>query len=398
MKKLLTLQNKELANKLHMKLEEIVNCLTYLKVDKNWSPSLFSGYAGIILFLFYYSQYSKKEYYANKAMNFLSFIFENIKTQDYTFCNGMSGVCWCIQHLIKQRFIDIENFDILDHFDNYLCKHALFSLQVHKNIDFLHGSIGTALYLLNRLEIAEIKRFEEDVIVSLNDQKIQVNDFYCWESIMGEKYNISLSHGMASTCIFLAKAFCLNICKSLVKDLLEKSISFLLAQEIKSSNRLSYFPTFALLDKSNPLSSMSRMSWCYGDLGIAIAIWHSSRAINDKKMEQKAIDVLLHASDRTDLNLNMLHDAGICHGTAGVSLIFRRMYINTGIIKFKTISEYWIEQTLLMSKYLDAPAGYKADAKTDSYDLLTGITGIGLAFLSFLTNEDTNWDECLLLS
>ena len=113
MKEPFILQNKVLIDKLRAKIEEIINCFKHLKIDNGLPSSLFSGNTGIALFLFYYSQFNKNECYAEKAMNFLANAIENIKSLDYTFCNGISGICWCIQHLIKKGLIDIENYDIL---------------------------------------------------------------------------------------------------------------------------------------------------------------------------------------------------------------------------------------------------------------------------------------------
>jgi hypothetical protein len=41
---------------------------------------------------------------------------------------------------------------------------------------------------------------------------------------------------------------------------------------------------------------------------------------------------------------------------------------------------------------------YKSNGKDLSVDLLNGISGIGLVLLIFLSSDERNWDECLLLS
>ena len=69
----------------------------------------------------------------------------------------------------------------------------------------------------------------------------------------------------------------------------------------------------------------------------------------------------------------------------------------------KDAAAYWINQTLCMARFEDGLAGYKTwqgDKRgfQNEYGLLEGIAGIGLALLSFLSDEDPTWDECLLLS
>lgn len=95
---------------------------------------------------------------------------------------------------------------------------------------------------------------------------------------------------------------------------------------------------------------------------------------------------------------NGIIDGGLCHGSSGIARIFSRMFHNTKIKEFKDTSDYWIKQTLFMSKYSDGLCGFKANGKTLEYGLLSGISGIALTMLSFLIEEDIFWDECLLLS
>ena len=80
------------------------------------------------------------------------------------------------------------------------------------------------------------------------------------------------------------------------------------------------------------------------------------------------------------------------------------MYFNTNIPEFNDAANYWIEKTLKFAKFKDGFAGYKAwypESKGGSkpvISLLEGISGIGLALLSNITEEESVWDECLLLS
>jgi lantibiotic modifying enzyme len=399
MKKLLLLQNKGINKDVEKKLKEIVRFLVNIDNKDDIPPSLLSGITGISFFLFYYAKYSKDEYYEDKAMEFLSYSINNIdKCFNSSFCGGIGGICWCLQHLIDNKFIDAENKNIIKTFDTYLCSHILQNSSINY-YDYLHGSIGTASYLLKRIENGKVKECEEKIIDILNNSKICIDNSCYWESRIGEKINISLSHGIASICIFLSKAYKLNIKKPLTKELLEKSISFILAQEINASHRLSMFPSFSLSKNSNGNSfQASRLGWCYGDLGIALAIWHYAQIANDEEMRQKTIEIFLHSASRRDLEKNAVIDGGICHGTAGIALIFRKMYYNTYREEFFDAANFWLYQTLKMSKYNDGIVGYKANQKTPSIDFLNGITGIGFVLLSFLTNEDTVWDECLLLS
>jgi hypothetical protein len=93
----------------------------------------------------------------------------------------------------------------------------------------------------------------------------------------------------------------------------------------------------------------------------------------------------------------------MCHGTAGIGHIFYRMWWNTQLPQFKEAADYWFGQTLKMGKFTDGLAGYKAwhteeyGGWVNEYGLLIGISGIGLALLSYYFGVEPAWDECLLL-
>ena len=391
---MLILQDKKIIKKIDNKLDEIVYFLTSLKPEEGLKTGFFTGSAGIALFLFYYSRYKQNDAIAYRAMAFLSHSVSGIgKDLYHTFCDGISGICWSIQHLITNMFIDNNNAEILESFDRYLCNQAIYHSSM-ENYDFLHGATGTAFYLLNRTNVPLVRETTENIVNMLYHSKNEDNGTCFWKSKIGYDINIGLSHGISGICTYLCKVFDANINKSVCQELLDKSIAFLLTQENGSNERTSMFPTFNKL--FHPLSS--RLGWCYGDLGIGMAIWHYACRFNDTLMKEKALEILLFSSKRKDLRESFVIDAGICHGSAGIAYIYKKMFINTGQNEFRDTALFWLEQTLAMSKYEDGIAGYQLKQKGKSINLLNGIAGIGLILLSFLTNENTNWDEFLLLS
>ena len=152
------------------------------------------------------------------------------------------------------------------------------------------------------------------------------------------------------------------------------------------------------------LSKSSRLAWCYGDLGIGIALYQTAMIIKDKNLEMESLEILKHTTKRRDLQENRVIDAGLCHGTAGIAHIYNRMFNYTGDEIFKESALYWIDQTLKFGKFPDGFAGYKT-WKTEKYGgwvndtgLLEGIAGVGLMFISALSDIEPRWDHCLLLS
>lgn len=210
-----------------------------------------------------------------------------------------------------------------------------------------------------------------------------------------------MSHGISSIIAVLSKLYKKDIEKKKTKIMIEGAVNYLLQQKLPHHQYISIFPNLALesMDTLYP----SRLAWCYGDLGISVAIWHASQALNNKEWEKEAVNILLHTAKRRDLKENGVVDAGLCHGAAGIAHIFNRMYGYTGIEELKETSDYWFDQTLKMARFEDGLAGFKAWQGEDKgwlneAGLLEGIAGIGLALISAVSDIEPAWDECLLLS
>lgn len=393
MKKQLLLPS-SLTNKVQFVLNEIADYLD--KINPNsLSSSLFNGNMGVALFFSYYSKYTLNKYYENRYIEFLEASLGNIdEKMNGTLCRGLAGVFWGFKHLIPDSIINNENEYYLSLFRNYICKDIIYHASVG-NYDYLHGSIGSATILLNEINVKEVEFCLSKLIYSLDKSAKCGNEGIFWECINGRKINISLSHGLSSICIFLAKAYQQNICRIVTKELLQKSVKYLLSQEFHSLNRTSMFPSFSLEDK---IYKASRLGWCYGDLGIALALWYYSDVMDDNNIRQKVIEILNHSSSRKDSLKSGVKEPGICHGAAGVSLIFKKMYDFTGNERFAESAIYWLSQTLNMASHKNGIAGFSYESDVNPIDLLTGITGVGLVLLSFLEPKYTNWDECFLLS
>jgi lantibiotic modifying enzyme len=212
---------------------------------------------------------------------------------------------------------------------------------------------------------------------------------------------LSLSHGLFSKIVLFSKCYKQNICPKLSKELLEDSIQFLLNCK-NPIGSVSVFPS-RIIEKSK--TNFSRLSWCYGDLGISIALWQAGEALQNKEIKREAIDICLQTTKRFTQEETGIEDLGFCHGTAGIAHIYNRMWRYTGIEEFKTAYDYWIQETLKMAKYKDGLAGYKSYKSEEfggwknDYGLLEGIAGIGLVLHSYLhPEEEPHWDRCLLLS
>lgn len=350
---------------------------------------LMGGQTGLILFSSFAERSGLKTLRKKSAIENLSDII-NQSIPFHTFSGGYAGLLYCIDKMDQITF-DKESIKAIQLYTENSGKNEIKS----NHYDYLHGYLGVALGLLNIRPA-----FAKECIKQLNATKKYRSDgmiFWTSKKKGGEMLgDYGLAHGAASIVVILTKFINMGIeletCNNLVTEILDS----LIKSKKKAQNSLFGYS----MDNDNA----SRLAWCYGDIGIARAIWLAGKACERNDWLEEAVMIMQHASKRKDLKENMVFDAGFCHGTAGIAHIFNRFYRDTNLTEFKEVTEYWIEQTILMARFQDGLAGYKAWYGSDKgwsseYGLLEGIAGIGLVLLSYLHPEiEPTWDSCLLLS
>ncbi len=395
------------SNKMNLK-NKILNINECVKETVLKDISLHGGDPGIILFCL---SMSDNDCIQNKVQQ----LCENISDAKsiFTFCNGFAGFGWFLQHLVTENLLnklDVE--ELLMQIDE-LAYNATQDYFNKNNHDFLHGSVGIAFYLIDRAqEDTNAKKYLLEILHYLNRIKKETEKGIYWEDEENEinknrpLINFSLSHGLASKIVLFSKLIKNDIETKLSVELLNKSIHFLLSNR-NESTCISSFPVGVnKISNDNYFNSNnnSRLSWCYGDLGLSIALWQAGEALNDETIKQEAINICIHTTKLRTYEDTRIVDAGICHGSAGVAHIYNRMFRYTGKQEFKIACDYWIEETLKMATFKDGLAGYKSykgvnEEWINSYSLLEGVSGIGLVLQNHLHPEiEPTWDRCLLLS
>lgn len=390
--------------KIEQKIEQIAECIldkiNEARQDK--IGGLYDGEFGILLFLFYYSKYKNNKEMENITNNYAENLLDKIgESSLHTFCGGLAGILYLFEILQENDLVNIDIKEAKDTLDIFFINRMRNDMKL-KNYDFLHGALGVGYYFLktrsNDKILLELIDYLNDT-AEVDDNKQTAK----WKSIIDpdvnfQGYNISLSHGMSSIVLFLSKSIKQKIKHSRTKKLLEQAINYILQQEIDYKKYGSYFPNFSI-ESSGEISG-SRLAWCYGDLGIAYALWYAGRIVNNKEWENKGFNILLHSTERRTLGESKIIDVGICHGTMSMVLIYRRMYIETSDKIFLEATEYWMKKSLDLAKFKDGLANFKTyyDQKwIQDYSLLTGISGIGLLLISYLIKDINNWDEIFLL-
>lgn len=384
---------------LQNKLNEITGLLN--SCNKN-DISLFTGLSGVNIAL---CNFNSIKYHTIILSNIEKIILEiNKNNFNHTFCSGLSGFAWSLNYLLQKGIIKKNDVLIFDEINSFLYRKMIENIK-NKNYDLLYGSIGVGLYFISNFNSNYNKDYIEELIDYIELISIKDNNGLKWESTVFDPnenpilvYNFGLSHGIASIISFLTKAYLKNISIDKTKRILDAAINYLLHNENDLEKDDCFFPSWI---NDNDGYRKSRLAWCYGDLGISVALYNAAKALENKSLEEYALKVLRYSASKKNLENEFVFDAGLCHGTAGIAHIFNRMYWNTKDEIFKNTASFWFEKTIEMSRFHDGLAGYKTKKNNgweSEFGLLDGITGIGLALNSWITQTEPTWDECLLLS
>lgn len=84
-------------------------------------------------------------------------------------------------------------------------------------------------------------------------------------------------------------------------------------------------------------------------------------------MVDEAISILKHCARRRDPEQTLVKDAGLCHGSYGIALMFLRMYKETLAPDFKDAMEFWMQDGLQKAFHKDGYVGYKQWRDVDSW-------------------------------
>lgn len=270
-----------------IKLDEIADCLGNCINHQQTTfetPSLYGGNGGIALFFAYYNKYKQDKKSEELFENVFDKCLKAIGNGFYfpTYCSGLSGVLYGIQFFNEKGFADIDIEEAHDAYMPFL-ENSMLQYINHGNYDFMHGAIGIALYFLKsggeKNHQACVKLVDE-----LESIAVKENDTMKWlyEDIKKEKcFNIAMSHGISSIAVFLTRMIKANVDSVRCAEMLRLTINYILQQEYDKDEVGSYFP-FTSIESENFEKQKSRMAWCYGDLGVASAIWQAGCVLNNK--------------------------------------------------------------------------------------------------------------------
>ncbi|WDE13964.1 lanthionine synthetase C family protein [Thalassomonas haliotis] len=368
---------------------------------------LLSGLSGNLLFLYKLSVFNTKlvnEEVFDEKLEFLQQqLAAHIHYNDLS--SGLSGQGWLLEYLNQAQG---DNYDpeMCEEIDSIL-QESLSDTPWPGEIEMVLGLGGIAVYAARRLLKSPSGVLFETLVSHFEQAAIQITEHtLTWSQPANSVYrfnkddkaipefNLGLAHGVPGIIAALLPALKIPALQQRTQSLLMQSCDWLMAQELDKHDFGSCFAS------SCNEQHISRLGWCYGDLTIALTLARVGRALELPSYLEKAKEISLHAAGR-DRHKGMVNDAGLCHGSAGIALIFQLLHQQLNEPELLQTANKWLNVTLddYREKGLKGFYMYSGVTKEHEQDtgFLMGYTGIGLCLLSALTG-DTDWVDSLLMA
>jgi len=378
-------------------------------------PSLAGGDAGEALFLAYLARALPDGGYRDLALARLERAVEALASEalEPSLCDGFAGVAWAASHVASLLGVGASGEDSHAEIDQALEK-AL--ARPSLDVELLYGISGIGVYYLERDPRAAARSGLERIVARLEVSAVDTGRGLAWTEApwyhdpkedgggapAGEpRFNLGVAHGVPGVVGLLAHALARGVAPDRTRALLQRAVGFLLHHK-SPAPAASAFPFF--VTPSFRPADPARSAWCYGDPGIAPVLLAAAQAALRPDWEQAALEVALRAAARPIVEAGVL-DAALCHGAAGLGLIFARLHTSTGEAPLADAARRWFARALDLRQPGQGVGGFRAwmpeegkEPWRDERGLLNGAAGIGLALLAAATGVEPAWDIVLLIA
>lgn len=393
--------NKKLLLQLNQKCEQIGTYLLHCNFDKTNNIGLLDGLAGVGLLLSLYYRKTFDDNYLNKleqVIDNINNIIQHGKGVKYSYDQGLAGYAWLLVYLKDNNILEIDSDDFLTEMDNYLYQRLMLLIE-EKEYDALYGAVGIGFYFIKRKNASAV----ESIINGLFRDRKNVNGHHiiCRNNLHTHRRDIDfgMAHGIPGILVFMYKCYLKDFSSEKCSEMIWNHINFMISC-LNDSGSPSYFRYTIEIDQLkyfDKKQNWSRLGWCYGDLSCLYVLFQLSVKFN---ININTISMLEHVARRNIETESNIYMAGLCHGTSGIAHLFFRLYLQTGNHSFRDACSYWLKKTLFLGNVKEGVVGFDLhnNVKNQLPGLLSGISGVGSVFISFLNSELINWDESIFLS
>lgn len=306
------------------------------------SPGLWYGRTGVAIFFFHYGHYTKLELFEEYAVEIIEQIQKTIhQDSPVDYSRGLAGIGVGIEYLAQNGFLDINTNEILEDFDFKIIHEV--KHKHHKNGSLHNELIGLGKYLFLRLinpQIAcnEINMLANKHAITQIVKKIEDTDHY-----------------LPDVLILLCKLHRLNICNSNIDYCINKFLKTFSPSSILSSNQ-------------------PEMAFALMQMAVSYKYIVETACIYTKNILQKITQT------------GTLYEGDVCSNVYSTLLWLMRC---KRLVKQTNINTFLIPQVeMLIRKHIKSLTDMSFEEGKLS---LKGCAGMGLIFISMLTESDDTW-------
>lgn len=380
---------------------------------RNSGPSLAGGEAGAALFFEYLDRARPGNSYGEIAQQRLERAIDDLSSSSQIpgLYSGFTGVSWVVEHLLDGSAEEDDPNEDVDAILLDLLRQTPWMLPY----DLITGLAGYGVYALERLPRPSAVACLELVVERLAETAEPRPGGLTWftpprlipepnlASYPRGYENLGVAHGTPGVIALLARICASGVAAEQARSLLRGAVSWLLAQKLPAGER-SVFP-YAIGPEVE--TRPARTAWCYGDPGIAVALFSAGRAAGEPVWEREAL-ALAHTIARRPPEICGVNDAGLCHGAAGLGHLLNRLYQVTEDPEILAAAHAWFGRALGYWEPGRGIGGFLSwSPPDDDFDrlvwnedagFLSGSAGVALALLAATSGVDPAWDRALLIS
>ena len=282
--------------------------------------------------------------------------------------------------------------------------------------DLITGITGVGAYLLARREQPTPRAALEETLAALVDLMRETDSAPRWatppehlhedmrESTPEGNLNCGVAHGAPGSLALLSLALAEGVEVTGQLDAIRRMADWVAAQGHPGR----FGPEWPAAVPVGDIRSVGRQrparpGWCYGNAGVARALWLAGEALGEPELARLAERAVRTALERQRTE-RPLDAPTLCHGTAGLLQVTLRMAADSGAEDLSREARKLCLE--LVERFdTDAPLGYRAeplvrDLRGPEVDttLLDGAAGPSLVLLATATDADPEWDRAMLLS
>jgi len=353
-------------------------------------PDVFGGAAGVAVLFAYLDAVFPDRGYDEMCARWSTRAVDAIDETMPLALTGVVGIGWMAEHLASAG-TDDPNADL----DDVLVDHLDASFDGH--FDHVLGLVGIGCYALERDHRASLAAILDHLarraeprgcgLVWRTQQRFVPP--HQRASCPDGCINLGLAHGQPGVLALLARCTAIPELTSRARPLLDGALAWLLP---RCEAGLGYHVI------GDELAPPARTAWCYGDPGVAIALLAAGEV--SPMARELALRLARRAAERSPSEAGVT-DAGLCHGAAGLMLVFQRIANATDDERLRDAARAWVHHTLALIDGADGVAGCLArceDRDEPRIGLMDGAAGIALALVAAATDLAPDWDRVLLLS